>query len=37
MTLEIGRFIAVAISCVSSVPEAPTTMPATISAGLPST
>ena len=35
--LEIGRFIALAISWVKSVPAAPTTMPAMISAGLPST
>jgi len=34
---RIGRFIALAMSWVSSMPEAPTTMPATISAGLPIT
>ncbi len=37
MTFLIGRFIALAMSWVSSMPEAPTTMPATISAGLPIT
>ena len=37
MMFLIGRFIALAMSWVSSMPEAPTTMPATISAGLPIT
>ncbi len=37
ITLLIGRFMALAISWVSKVPDAPTTMPAMTSAGLPST
>jgi hypothetical protein len=36
-TLLTERFIALAISSVSNRPAAPTTMPAIISAGLPST
>jgi hypothetical protein len=36
-TLASERFMARAMSCVSIVPAAPTTMPAMIIAGLPST
>ena len=36
-TLASERFMALAMSCVSSVPAEPTTVPAMISAALPST
>ena len=36
-TLASERFMALAMSCVSSVPAEPTTMPAMMSAALPST